>query len=380
VEVRAFDGDDEGPADTAWVVIGNTPVTATGPLEDIVIPEDGSDNGLLLTQVFSDPDVGLLTYTWETDMDNVVVEINEITGRVTITPSSNWWGQGDITFRASDGETTAEQTVHVVVEPRNDIPYFETVNGESPPEDTYSFTVRHGEELVVTFTVHDIDGDDLTVTVDSADVDLGEEELGYIPPTDFVGEVTFTLTLRDSVQPGQRVSITFHVTVENVNDPPDPPNITSPLTRNTFRVNETFRLRGECFDPDQMFGQVLTFTWTSNISGPLGTGTNFTVSISEPGTHLVTLTVSDGEFQKSATIELVIEPEAVGPPPGPPDNGDDGDGGDGDVPAVLWLVIVAVVVIVVIAAALMAMRGREAGTEEVEAPQEEEVPPEEEPS
>ncbi|UCC93004.1 MAG: VCBS repeat-containing protein, partial [Thermoplasmata archaeon] len=358
VKVKAFDGDDEGPAATAWVVIGNSPVTTVGPIMEIIIPEDGSYDELFLTEVFNDPDGGLLSFSYDTDMIRLEVSIDEVTGQVTLTPEENWWGEGTITFRASDGDSGAELTVSVSVSSVNDLPFFETVNDEPVTGDTYELTVRHGEELLVSFTVHDIDGDETTVIVDSDDVDLGSEELGYIPPTDFVGLFTFNLSLHDDVQPGIRVKLTFLVTVENVNDPPDPPRITSPLTRKTFKVNETFRLRGECFDLDQIFGQVLTYAWSSNISGHLGDGSNITVAIAEAGTHLVTLTVSDGEFERTASIELVIEPLGQEPEPPGPSNGGNGGGGDGGVPMGLIMAILAVVIIVVLAAVLLAMRGR----------------------
>ena len=56
---------------------------------------------------------------------------------------------------------------------------------------------------------------------------------------------------------------------------------------------------------------MLEFIWISNISGVLGTGTSLTVGLPDPGTHIITLTVSDGEFEKSVTLTLIIEPMGI---------------------------------------------------------------------
>jgi len=221
-------------------------------------------------------------------------------------------------------------------------------------------TVNHGETLVVTFSVEDIDMDDLTVTVDPEDVELdaGRGEVRYTPVGDMVGTVTITLSVHDPVEPAQRATVVLEVTVLNVNDPPGEPRITAPTTRLTFKVNETFRLRGVCDDPDLKFGQELAFAWSSNVSGVLGTGDDLLVALREPGTHLITLSVSDGEYEVTTSIEVVIEPEDVEPPPPPPPDDGDDDDGDGGTPVGTWLAVAVVVAVLVVALLFLALRGR----------------------
>jgi hypothetical protein len=120
----------------------------------------------------------------------------------------------------------------------------------------------------------------------------------------------------------------------------DVPDINRPAPGSKYKVNQSFSLVGECYDPDLQYGQDLTFTWTSDISGLLGTGPSLTVSIPDEGTHTITLTVTDGEFEKSTTVEVVIEPRG-GTEPEPEPDGDDGSD-------INWLLVVGIVAAIVI--------------------------------
>jgi hypothetical protein len=77
-------------------------------------------------------------------------------------------------------------------------------------------------------------------------------------------------------------------------------------------VNVTFSASVD--DPDIRFGQVLTVTWLSNISGPFMTLTteddlSFLKDDLPVGGHRITLRLSDGENVKEVWILLeVVEP------------------------------------------------------------------------
>ncbi len=169
-----------------------------------------------------------------------------------------------------------------------------------------------------------------------------------------MGTFEFTLTVWDLVSPEDKVTLDFRVMVENVNDPMNVPRITEPAPGTTVFVDTTFNLEGDCVDPDCQFGQVLTFTWTSNVSGLLGTGASLTVSLPDAGAHTITLTVSDGEFEKSSSVEVLVRARDVEPPP---DDGDDDDGGGMSTTTLLAVVIVVVLVIFGVVF-LMMRRGR----------------------
>jgi len=116
-------------------------------------------------------------------------------------------------------------------------------------------------------------------------------------------------------------------------------------------MNITFNAR--CIDPDLDFGQMLTIIWSSNVSGELRRFTSedaasFKLSTLAPGTHLVTVTASDGEFKRSASVTVTVRAEEVVLP----------DGGGGGVPT--GVVLAGVLVAVAVVAAGVVWRKRRA--------------------
>jgi predicted transcriptional regulator len=353
VEVTASDGDDEGPPARAWVVIGNTPPRPVGELPELTIEEDGEAQTFELASGFLDVDGDILTYGVEEGVDNLTVEVDEHTGRVSLAPVEDWYGATTVAFWVSDGEHMAWQHLAVNVTPVNDPPRLTEINGEPVPSGVMVLTVLHGQTLVITYSYNDVEGDRVMLSVDSGEVTLDDflREIRFTPTDDMVGTVTFTLTIWDLASPDERQTLDFQIVVENVNDPPDDPLISAPPDGSTFEVGEAFDLVGACDDPDLRFGQVLTFTWSSDVSGVLGTGPRLNVSLSDLGAHVITLTVGDGEFERSATVTVTIVPvESVVPPPPPKD--DEGLG--------LWvpLVVVLVAVGLVLAAAVSTEPGK----------------------
>ncbi len=325
VEVRAFDGDDEGPAAKAWVIIGNSAPYVKAHLPDMTFEEDGEAQTVELSTAFGDPDRDFLVFGVDPP-NNLTVEVVEGTGHVTIAPVADWFGEEEVVFWASDGDLVVRQRMVVNVTPVNDPPRFVEINGKPVASGIMVLTVQHGNTLVITYSYNDVEGDLVMLAVDSDEVTLDDflREIRFTPDEDMVGTVTFTLTLWDLDSPGDKQTLEFQIVVENVNDPPGVPTITAPPDGSQFEVNETFGLAGRCDDPDIKFGQVLTFTWTSNVSGTLGIGTALDVSLADAGAHLVTLTVSDGEFETSATLTIIIVPkESIAPPPPPPPSGEE---------------------------------------------------------
>jgi predicted transcriptional regulator len=323
VEVRAFDGLDEGPPAYAWRTISNAPPHVAENLSDIVMAEDTTDTSIDLSRAFGDVDGDPLTWSLAEEPVNLFVTIDPDTGALTIMPPSDWNGEEELTLVASDGELTAQQTVNVSVISVNDIPWFLTVAGLPVTGGRVMFTMTHGETLVINFSATDVEGDPIWSSIDSTEVDLDEarQEVRVTPRDDFIGSIIFNLSIWDIVSPDEEVTVEFEIVVENVNDPMGTPRILAPPDGSRFKVNESFTLEGTCDDPDVKFGQVLMFTWSSNISGLLGTGTSLTLSLPDVGMHLITLTVGDGEFEKRVTITLIVEPlESIAPPPGSPED------------------------------------------------------------
>ncbi len=332
VEVRAFDGEDEGPPAHAWVVVQNAAPRPMDPLPDPVFDEDTTDtNWLDLSTAFEDPDGDPLAWSVSPPPTHVTVSIDHVTGAVTLVPEENWNGEEEITFIASDGELQASQTVTVGVTAVNDAPRIIAVDGDPVEDDPVVYVIMQGELLVISLTVVDVEGHDLVYEVNSSMVELDDAtgEIRFEPDNDAVGILRFGLWVFDVVSPSVKVKLNFSIEVINENDPMDDPRITNPGDGDLLDANKSFSLSASCFDPDVQYGQELNYTWTSDISGLLGHGSYLAISIAEPGTHTIMLTVNDGEFQKTDSIVIEVLPDdTTDPDPHPdPDPTDNGSGG-----------------------------------------------------
>jgi hypothetical protein len=354
LEVSAWDGDDLGPSAVAWRVIQNAAPAPKDDLPDPEFDEDTVDSDWLnLATAFEDPDGDPITWSVDPAPLHFVVGIDEATGQVTLTPEENWNGAEEITFYASDGELRASQKVTVTVLPINDIPKIATVDGAPVTEDPIVYIIKQGELLVMSIGVVDVEGDEVIFSVPTAliEVDSVRRELRFEPDNEAVGWMNFTLRIYDTVSPGTKASLNFSINVENENDPMDVPRITNPTEGSKYKENQTFSLIGICEDPDTIYGQILNFSWSSNISGHLGYGSSITVAILEPGTHLITLTVRDPDFEQRATVEIIITER-------PKQNGQNGNGdddGDEEKGLPLGLISVGIIIVLVVVGVLYVM-------------------------
>jgi hypothetical protein len=360
VEVSAFDGDDQGPVGLAWRIIENAPPVAKDDLPDPQFDEDTTDtNWLDLSTAFEDPDGDTLTWSLKTSSDNLGVTIDPTTGQVTLTPVSNWFGEEILTFIASDGEFNVTQTVTMRVVSVNDLPIIDTVEGEPVASDTIEYTVMQGELLEISFTVFDVEGDEVLASVNSSAVTLDEDArlITFHPENDDVGILRFGLYIYDVETPNVKVLLNFIVVIENTNDEMEDPLITSPSFGESFMVNQSFSLVGMCDDPDIQWGQVLNYSWESNISGILGYGSSINVRVLEPGRHRITLTVRDPDYTKTVTVDVLINPREDVTPPPPPDNDDQPS-------SINWALIIGIVAVLGILGAVLFMVAGKRKTEQ----------------
>jgi hypothetical protein len=361
VEVRAYDGDDEGPAATAWVTIGNAGPMVKRQLPNPELKEDTTDDQWIeLAGAFEDPDGDALTWTVSPAPQNITVTIDHATGKVTLAPKADWNGEEGVTFVASDGQAQASQTILVTVTAVDDKPEFTTVNGQPITGDPVTFTINQGQQLVIQLGTSDVEGDALIFTVNTSAVQVNDitGEIRFQPGQDVVGTLRFAVTVAERSNPSVKVKLNFAITVENVNDPPAEPRITNPKAGDKFKAEQNFTLIGLCTDPDTVYGQALNFSWSANGS-LLGYGSSKTVSFKQPGTYNITLTVSDGEYSRTSSIEITIEAKEIPTPPPPPD-------GDGDLVVPPYALIVGTIVaicIVFIVAFMLLSRRRAAGLE-----------------
>ena len=352
VEVRANDTDDLGPPALAWKLINTAPPFPSEDLPDPAIEEDTPDsNWLVLSDAFDDPDGDTLVWRVDTQPHFIMVEIDPVTGRVTLTPVENWHGSETIIFVAFDGEFEANQTVTVDVTPINDVPNWVSVNGEPYDGETIELAVLQDEILIINVVAFDVEGDDLLFRVSDNQVilDLTTGQMTFTPDNDDIGWLNFSLTVNDNVEPTKKIQANFSVMITDVNDPMDDPRIISPSDNDVYKWNESVGLRGVCIDPDEQHGQVLNFSWSSNRSGLLDYGPSINYRFKDSGLHQITLTVTDGDFEKTKLINISVGNEPVPPPPPPPP-------GPEGIP--MWMILLAVLVVVGAVVAIMVVMRR----------------------
>ncbi len=318
VEVSAHDGIDEGPPGMAWIVIQNAAPRNSAPLPDPEINEDTTDSDWLdLNTAFEDPDGDPLTWSVDPTPVNIEVEIDPATGVVTLAPSENWYGQESITFIATDGMFQASQTISVMVQPINDPPRITSIDGVPVVSSPVEFAVNQDEVLVITFVAMDIEGDDILYDLSTTMADLDETlgEIRFQTDGDMIGQFRFDLVVYDVVSPTEKVTMSFIINVMNVNDPMDDPIITAPMNGATVGQDVPTSFIAICDDPDIQYGQMLEYSWSSSIAGVMGSGASISVVLHEVGVHEITLTVSDREYSKTTSIEVIV---------GEPDGDEDG--------------------------------------------------------
>jgi uncharacterized membrane protein len=367
VEVWAFDGDDKSPSTFAWVVIRNAPPVLWNPFPNVLLDEDAMDDETInLLKVFRDYDDDPLTFTISPIPENIMVKIDPETGQVTFTPEKDWFGEERVSIEVFDGENTTTTFIDVVVRGINDEPWFETVDGDPVTTDTLRYEVNQDEELLITFVAKDVEGHFVACQVNTSIIELNEtsQTLRFKPGNEEVGTLRFSLSIWDAEMGAEKVTLYFIIEVMNENDPPGEPRITTPIVGSRFNVNQTFALMARCEDPDSVYGQSLNYSWYSNISGLLGYGGSLSVSISEPGDHLISLVVTDGEFTKEVSIPIIIMPVVIhddGPIPN----------GEGEGPLNYGIIAAIIVVLVVIGTMFYVMTTKR-HTEELEAEDEKE--------
>jgi len=368
VAVMAFDGLDESPSAMAWRIIENAAPRMRNALVDVVMDEDTVDSEWIdLSTAFEDPDDDTLTWTVNPTPDHIGVEIDPATGKVTLTPAENWNGEENLTFIVSDGDLQSSQTVTVTVTPVNDVPRFATVNGNAIGDGPIEITIKQGGLLSIDVLVLDEEGDELIFDTNNTLIDLDgiTGSIRWTPDNDMVGTLRFSLSVWDTVTPSEKVTIHFVVEVENENDPMSDPSITSPTGGASYEENILFSLIAICTDPDTVYGQILNYSWSSNLSGHLGYGSSLNIALTDVGTHVITMTVTDGGFEKRATVTVVITAKDVVEPPPP-----NGNGGTEE-PLNYALIVGIVAAIVILGVVLLIARTRKR-TDEGEAADEDE--------
>ena len=300
VTLEVIDGADNSANDSLVVNVLDTepPLPMTDPLLTLLTGTyhefDGSD---------STDNVDVVTYVW-----TVIFDDEE---EILYGPNPSFLfrlsGEYLVTLNVSDAAgNSATSLIHVSVLDKVP-PVIKSVGGMST-DNMITITLAESTEVWLPTVVEDLDSSvfsySLQTDLDDAEV-LSNGTLRLRAAHGVLGEFWAKLVVDDLDGGTDEVDIT--VIVVNVNDPPAVPIITSPLNGSEVDEGENVTFGVTFDDPDLTWGQVLDITWSSNLSGHLAMFTSedavdFTVDTLANGTHLVTVTVSDGEYERSSTV------------------------------------------------------------------------------
>ncbi len=187
-------------------------------------------------------------------------------------------GTHTVNVIASDGKATTKETVRVVVE-----------NLDRPPtiSQIADVSVKEGDKITVKPSASDPDGDKVAFTFTSP---LGPDGTWQTTSSD-VGKYTVNVTAAS----GQlSASTSFAITVNSLNKAP----VIQMSDTLTVDEGQTVTLTPIITDPE---GDELTITYSGWIKS-----NTYTTTYEDQGTHLVTITVSDGINSVKKDVTVVV--------------------------------------------------------------------------
>ena len=275
--------------------------------QTVTTPEDAARN---LTLSAFDLDHDPLLYTVLTQPTNGT--LSGTNANLIYTPKPNFFGADSFTFRANDGLlNSATATVAIVVTPVND----------PPSASSQIVTTDEDTPLPIILSAYDADGDVLTFTLAPpahGTLSGTAPNLVYTPQANYFGADLFTYTVTDSSNAVSQLAA-VSITVRPVNDAPEArieiapldelPGVTNTIVIAPVCCTATVRL--DASQSRDVENDALTYAWlvgTNVLSTEVIVTNRF-----QPGTHEITLIVSDGTeaVSKTLTVEIITSSEAV---------------------------------------------------------------------
>ena len=232
-------------------------------------------------------------YVLENDVEGSYIVVNNF----TFTPDSNVNGNFWVRFNLSDASLGYDTFwVQFIVHPINDAPSAEP--GWGP-----LYRIVTGEEINVSvINIEDPDGDDIDVIWYIDGTEVSDWNFDHFPYTwDLAGRYNISASVTDGMD---TVDVGyFHVNVTQANIPP---RITAnaSASSNLIKEGEELVLTVSAEDPN---GDGLDFTWTNNAyAGWSMYGDRVLVDDLEPGEYIFTVTVSDGDMERSSSVQVTV--------------------------------------------------------------------------
>jgi len=245
-----------------------------------------------------DPDNDELTYLWDfgdgtTSNDKIMTHNYDTAGTYTVT------------LTVSDGELSDSKSETITI---NSFPNHKPLIGVN--FGNYK-TVRENEKLEFGISILDPDGDDINVSFsgvpENAQITLMNQSQGckkylfnWTPDYDDSGIYTIKINATDGKETAEET-----VTIEVI-DQNRPPKAIINVSKTNAKVGEEITFNAsQSYDPDN---DELTYLWDFG-DGTTSNEKVTTHAYNVPGTYLVQLTVSDGEYTDSTSISITITGE-----------------------------------------------------------------------
>lgn len=280
---------------TVTVTPVNDPPRITGKLTGLEFDEDSTTVTSPISSVFNDPDGDGLSYIVENMVHLKAIKNSDDT--LTIEPQEDWNGYENLVIKASDGEFETVYDDTVRVRPINDEP---TISDHYPSDWEQ---VEEGGSITLSVTAVDPEGDRLTYTweVDGTPNSIKSSSFNYEPEYGDSGEHTVLVKVSDGTD---QTSHAFRLIVIEGNRAPTA-RITSPPAGKTYEEGDNVLFMSEVSDPDDPYGRYIEYEWS--IDGTMLSNEPTFSYKPDKGTHVVVLTVSDGEFEDDDTVTFVVE-------------------------------------------------------------------------
>ncbi|MCR9601240.1 tandem-95 repeat protein [Vibrio alginolyticus] len=312
IDYKVFDGTDEVDThlDLTVIPVNDVPVPGA-PLHTQML-----ENGTIIIEAKD-----LLSGATDVDGDILHIEnlllVDQSQGTLTdngdntftFEPTSNFYGEVNLTFDISDGQASAPSTASIDVEIVNEGP---EVSGpvDAVVDEDGSITITQ-EDLLANAT--DVDGDNLeAVNLSTNDpnatiVENADGSFTITPSENFFGEIEFTYDVTDAIE---TVAADLNLTVNPVNDLPDVPDLSFTTEDGEAITITEAELLAQATDIE---GDDLSVVNVTSLSD--------TVQVTDNGDGTYTLTpeqgffgnvdltfdVSDGTDVVAANIDLKVE-------------------------------------------------------------------------
>jgi parallel beta-helix repeat protein len=129
-----------------------------------------------------------------------------------------------------------------------------------------------------------------------------------VPELNWNGEETLTFSASDGIS-NKKATMTITIIITPVNDPPGAVDVITPIMNIKISDGDKLDFRASCIDPDIIYGDELTYSWSTDISGTIGAGESLTNILLTIGKHQITVEVSDrsGEISFNILYVTVLE-------------------------------------------------------------------------